>query len=192
MGNAGFKTKGLVYLAAKEYYGKVVPGGLAAFEAALSPELRTFFLSNFIASGWWDVLPIVPLSAVAAKLCGISQRELVIANARHTAERDISGVYRLLLKVASPSLVAGRLPRISMQYFSFGESSGAQVAPGEFRAEQRGVPIALQDWLIWAVEGFAPVALSAAGAKSVSVTRDRVRAELGGETVAIGWTLRWN
>jgi hypothetical protein len=39
---------------------------------------------------------------------------------RHQATLDIQGVYRMLLKLTSPKLVAVRLPKMMSKYFDFG------------------------------------------------------------------------
>jgi hypothetical protein len=100
-----------------------------------------------------------------ARAAGLDHRDQVIENARWMARRDIHGVYRLPLKLAAPERVAIKLPRVSMQYFSFGEAAGWLVGERAMEATQRGVPEALARWMIWAVEGFAPVALASAGAR---------------------------
>jgi hypothetical protein len=167
---APFRCKGLVYRGARAYYEAAVPGGVAAVIGALADPARAALLGDgVVAVGWYDVLPIVPISQAAARLCGLSHAEMVRRNARFIAERDIRGVYRLLLKLASPRMVATRLPRASMQYFSFGSSSGTLVGDGRLEAVQHGIPEALASWMIAAVTGFAPYAIELAGGGKCSV-----------------------
>ena len=62
--------------------------------------------------------------------------DLVTENARYIAERDINGVYMVLLKVAPPELVMQRLLTVALHYLDFGQSQGEFVAPRVFRAAQ--------------------------------------------------------
>ncbi len=191
---SAFRTKGLVYQGAFEFYDQRVPGGTKAVFASLEPDLRDFVTQPIIAGGWYDVLPLVPLSAAAAGLAATPHPRLVRENARWLARRDIHGVYRFLLRLASPEMVAARLPRVAIQYFDFGGASGELEGPGLFRARQTKVPAPLADWLLWCVEGFVPVALETAGAKQVTVRSlgtepDGTRA--GVVMMTMAYEIRW-
>jgi hypothetical protein len=194
--DSGFLCKGLVYLGAFDFYERRIAGGKAAVAAALTdPALRAFAQHLFLASGKYDILPIVDISAAAASIAHVPHKELVIENAQWLARRDLKGVLKLLLKLTSPSSVAVRLPRVSMQYFSFGEAEGELQGERRMVARQRGVPAALTSWMMWAVEGFVPVVLGHAGAKTVRVhggrtTEDAPRA--GAPTVTLEWELDWD
>ena len=72
--------------------------------------------------------------------------ELIREAARWQAKRDIGGVFKLILKLASPELVARALPRASMQYFEFGAARGELLGRGRLRAVQTGVPLPLVPW----------------------------------------------
>ncbi len=191
---ATFRVKGLVYQGAREFYATAVIGGLDAVHAELRhPGLEAFWAQHFVPGGWYDILPIVEISRSAAHAAGVPHLRFVRDNAAWVARRDIGGVYRALLKLASPSLVATRLPRAALQYFDFGSAEG-NVTGNTLRAWQRGVPEPLGRWLIACVEGFAPVALGAAGAQNVVV-----RAELpesagedrGQRVVNLAYEIRW-
>lgn len=195
-GKSPFCCKGHVYLAAQTFYDERVPGGwIAVVEAAETAELREFASQLFLASALYDVLPIVPLSRAAAHLCGLSHRQLVMENARWVARRDMTGTYRLLLKLAAPAIVAPRLPRVSMRYFDFGGASADKKDERCFSAVQTGVPEPLADWMAWCVDAFVPVVLEATGAKDVIVRRP-TRAARDGErggvpTVSMHWEIAW-
>ena len=119
-----FRAKGLVYLGAREYYNEVVPGGAAAVRAAIADTgdraLSAFFEQHFVASGWYDILPVATISAFAARLRGIPHAQQVRENSAWLAKRDLRGVYRILVSMSSVAMVAMRLPRLSMRYFDFG------------------------------------------------------------------------
>jgi hypothetical protein len=196
LGESPFKVKGLVYVGAKEYYQKHVPGGVDAVEQEISdPQLRSFFRQTFFVVGKYDVLPLIPISEAAAKLEGVSHQQLVTDNSRWLAEQHIHGVYRALLKLATPDMVAIRLPRVSLQYFSFGSAQGHLLGNNTLEAKQEGLPLALVSWMMWAVEGFSSVALVRAGAANVKISmlNDPVRdGEMEGiATYTISWKIVW-
>jgi hypothetical protein len=196
LGESPFKVKGLVYVGAKEFYQQRVPGGVAAVAQEISDsQLRSYFQQTFFVVGKYDVLPLIPISEAAAKRAGISHQQLVTENSRWLAEQHIHGVYRALLKLATPQMVAIRLPRASLQYFTFGSAEGRLLGDNSLEAKQQGMPLALVSWMIWAVEGFSSVALTKAGAKNVQISmlNDPVRdGEVEGiETFSISWKISW-
>src|SRR6476659_1818654 len=109
-GQSPFRSRGLLYQGARDFYELAVPGGSRAVEAALPVDVAAFFRQMFTPSLMFDALPIVTVSAVAAKLAGKPHLEMVRDNARWLAERDIRGIHKLLLGVLSPATVAVRLP----------------------------------------------------------------------------------
>lgn len=195
-GQSPFKAKGVLYTGARQFYDRRVPGGCQAVgEHIQDDDLRAFFEQLFVSAGTYDILPLEPISAAAAKAAGVPHRQLVEENARWMAKRDIHGVFRLLLKVSSPKNVALRLPRAAMQYFKFGEAEGSLGQSGQVQAVFRGIPSMLANWFEWAAAGFCPVALEMAGASRPAITRTRkpVRdGEVGGiPTMALQWSISW-
>ncbi|MFX8036069.1 hypothetical protein ABTK80_20910, partial [Acinetobacter baumannii] len=63
------------------------------------------------------------------------------------AEKDLSGVYRFLLKLASPEMVALKLSRVATQIFEFGDTTVHRVAPNRIEGAFYGLPISLVEWL---------------------------------------------
>lgn len=191
-----FQTKGLVYQGAKDFYSSRVPGGLeAVFSQIDLAELRAFFQQPFNANDRYDVMPIIPISAAAARTAGISHELLVTENARWLAQRDVNGVFRLFLKLTSPRMVASMLPKASMQYFHFGSARGLLVGEHQLDAYQSGIPILMAPWMVWVVRGFAPVALELAGAQQISVTQpnppETEGTVQGYEVCKMAWRITW-
>jgi hypothetical protein len=189
-----FHASGLVYAAAKAFYGFRVPGGADAFAASMPPGLLAFWSQNFIAASRYDILPILDLSAHAARLCRISHMAMVTESSRWTAKRDVNGVYRLLLRVMSPSMTAVRLPKAAGRYFDFGKATAHMTAPHACRCTQSGLPAPLVDWFVAATTGFCDVALCIAGAHDVTV-REVTRIPEGSRgsmpTVTLAMHLSW-
>lgn len=182
------RAKGLVYRGAQEFYAQRIPGGVATVTAGLDPPTQAFFGQPFLPHAWYDALPIVEISRVAAHAAGVTHATLVRENSAWLARRDVHGVYKFLLKLASPAAVAVRLPRASMQYFDFVESNATMASERECVAVQTGIPDPMVHWFAWAIEGFAPVALAAAGAKDVAV---ETQVGAGPERGTVRAVLRW-
>jgi hypothetical protein len=191
---SGFRARGLVYQGARDYIDKYVPGGCAAVRGALRSETAEFWDQLFLAGALFDALPIVEISRAAAEVSGLPHEEFVRANAQWLAQRDIRGVYRAILHVLSPELVAVRLPRVALRYFDFGDASAKMSSDGVCSAEQRGLPQSMAPWFTACVEGFVPKALALAGARNARVKP--VRAFRDGEahgivTVTVSYEFTW-
>jgi hypothetical protein len=171
-GASPFHLKGIVYRAHVEYANELIPGGEKAVNGAFkSPPLRAFREQRFMASSWYDAMPIVPLWHACARVLGQNPVEFLRARTRHQAHQDIHGVYRLILKVASAEAVAVRLPRVMLQYFNFGKTTSRVVRPGVIHFEHAGIPQAMVPWFGIVGETYVTVALEIAGAKAFSVRR---------------------
>jgi hypothetical protein len=198
---APFRTKGLVFQGACDFYDQFSPGGARAVIASAAksnpalPGLQRFLSQSFVPGGWYDVLPLVPMSRAAALLGGLRHPRLVRDSAAWLAHRDLHGVYKVVLQLASVEMVAMRLPRLSMRYFDFGSSSGKMSGPKQMTSVRAGIPCSMADWFTYCTEGFVPVALTLAGAKDVRVKCVTVptAARRGGqELVDVGVELSWS
>jgi hypothetical protein len=169
-GQSPFRVKGLVYGAARECYDQTIRGGSDVVAAMIeSAPLRAFFEQTFLPGAWYDALPMVRISAVAARAAGRMHAALVRGNAAWVAARDVRGVYKFLLQLASPEMVALRLGRVSMQYFDFGGAEGKMIKDKVLESHRFGIPAPMAQWFIHAAEGFTPVALELTGARDVRV-----------------------
>ena len=161
-----FRTRGLVFVGARDYYDAVVPGGAAAVAQQLDRETATFFEQIFLGSAMYDVMPILTISAVAARLAGTPHMDFVRGNSVWLAEHDLSGVYKLFIRSLPPEAVALRLPKLALKYFDFGEAETRAQGERCCIGEMRGIPAALVPWLHACVQGYARTALIIAGAKN--------------------------
>ncbi len=195
-GESPFHVRGSTYLGMREYVDKHVPGGIGAVQARLSDdELREFAAQTFLPVSHYDALPIRPISEAIAAVEGIPYGDSVRRRAAMVAERDLKGLYRLLLSVVSPELVAERLQRLGMRYFDFGRVDVVSAAKGRSDAKMSGIPAPLALWLGHMISGYAVVALKAAGAASPRTRVDppvRDGEVAGVETVTLGFHLSWD
>jgi hypothetical protein len=158
-----------VFLGAREFYAEQVPGGCDAVRAHLDPETAAFFDRRFLSGAWYDVMPLLPISAAAARASGKTLTKLVRENAEWIAKRDLRGIYKLILAVASVEMVVEKLPDLSLRYFDFGRADGRMSGEKTFESNRFGIPAPMADWFAAATAGFVPVALTLAGARNVFV-----------------------
>jgi hypothetical protein len=197
-GASPFHAKGLVFTGARDFYDATVPGGMAALlkgiESTGDTPLAEFLRKPFLASGWYDILPILAMSATAARLRQMQHAQLVRENAAWLAERDLRGVYRMVLAILSIEAVATRLGKLSMQYFDFGSAETRKIGDRTVESVRSGIPAQLASWFIFAADGFVPVALRMAGAKTVSIRHGHPRPDAavqGCPAVQIRFELEW-
>ena len=168
-----FRAKGLVHAGAVGFWDATVPGGAPAVRATLvdsgHEQVARFYETRFTPGGWYPVLPVLTSAVAAARLRRRAVADHVRENSVWVAERDLRGVYRVILSVASVEAVASRLGALSMRYFDFGSVETSPARRGVVESDRAGIPAALGPWFNWCAEGFVPVALTMAGAKSVEV-----------------------
>jgi hypothetical protein len=194
-GESPFRTKGNVYKSLFDSADTRVPGGRkAVLEQIDDPALAKFFSQNFLAASTYDVLPIVPFGMVGAKILNVPYLEFVRGGAAFTARRDMNGIYKVLLKLASPEAVVKRLPRILIQYFNFGKVEGNATSSCSYQARATGIPQPILLWVTNAARGFIPVVMAAAGARDTEVVIDAPepdRKEHGVMLFRTSFEVRW-
>lgn len=169
-GQSPFKTKGTAYVGINERFEVRLAGGFdAVLERVEDPRVRSFFAQRFLPSSMYDVLPLVEAAQIGAKIVGQSWREFVREGAALQAEKDMRGVYRMLLCVASPQLVVERLPRMLVRYFDFGKVVGEFNGSNRYEAVLTGIPKTVGPWLQGVAEGFIPAVMATSGARQTSV-----------------------
>ncbi|HZS37934.1 MAG TPA: hypothetical protein VFF06_13950 [Polyangia bacterium] len=193
-GESPFHARGALYEAAQEFYREQIPGGLPAVLGALAPAERAFFDRRFAARDHYDVLPLPKIGAAAAQLAGLSAEELNRRGARWTAERDLRGVARLVLRLLSPTTLALKLPKLAMGYFDFGAATSALDGAKRCRVTQTGIPALLAEWMLSATEGFSLVGLERTGARAPAFAAQPPRPDgesHGVQTVKLEFELSW-
>lgn len=167
-GASPFHVKGHVYQKMFEDFEHSV-GVRALLDRVGDPAISNFASQPLLASSWYDALPLMPLSLAHARMLGLPFHQHLRDRGRWVAERDIPGIYRTLLALATPELVASRLPRASMTYFDFGNADACMLRPGLVRVAQEGVPQTLVPWIAASTEGFVSAAMEMAGGRRVVV-----------------------
>ena len=166
-GKGPWHVKGLVYVGALDYYGTHVARGLEAVLERLAPPLVEFLGQRFLPGGWYDVGPLTIVAQAAAIASGTPHLDLLRQMTRTQAERDIRGVYRVLLKVASPEMVMRRLPQMAGKYLDFVRAEVREVRPKCWESTAHGVPSVAMHAYMAVSEAFITRALQLAGAKEL-------------------------
>lgn len=194
-GTSPFRIKGTGYRGHMTYAAANVPGGVDAMLAGLSDErLRSFFRQPFLASSWYDILPLLPAGRVCASLMKLPYDQYLRERTRAQARADMSGIYSVMLKVVSPESVALRLPRIVSQYFDFGRVETRRQGPRLVLCTSSGIPRVLHHWYETVVTSYVTVALDIARAGPASVEHEPPEpdgAVVGAATSRFRWTIRW-
>ncbi len=167
-GESPFRVKGVLYRATRSYFETKVSGGYERLLTALRPpELRAFMEQTFLASKRYDVMPVPALIAHEARVVESSVEAYLLERTRWQAAQDIRGVYRLLLKVAHPAMIVGRLPRVLTQLFDFATVEVKVQGKNDVEAIFHGVPEPLEMWLSIGFSVYTESAMQAAGARNV-------------------------
>lgn len=164
-GEGPFRIKGNAYLGALAYTATQIEPA-AALTKLRNPATASFLGQRFVVGGFYDVGPLATLAQAAALTAGRSHLAWLKEQGRVVADKDIGGVYRVLLAFASPDMVMRRLERTAKQYFDFVE---VEVVEREDRWETigTGVPEAVVHTYMATTEAYLVTALARAGAKDV-------------------------
>lgn len=169
-GQSPYRVKGTTYRGLLDRFDRDLPGGFqSVLDRIVDQRILEFFRQPFLPSSMYDIYPLLDAGAGGARIAGKAYRTFVREGAAYQADRDMSGVYRVLLRLASPRLVIDRVPRIFMQYVDFGSMNGSLTGETRFEGAVRGMPQAVCPWIQGVLEGFVPVVLQRAGAREASV-----------------------
>jgi hypothetical protein len=163
-GESPFHAKGTLWLGIREFVEARVAGGVAGVADRLDAPHRTFFLDMFLASGWYDALPLVLVAKAIASAMRLDVAEYQRTSALWHAERDMKGAYAPVLQVDTPEAVCRRFANIYALCYDFGRAEVVKEEPRCIHACASGMPEPLAEWWMRASESYMEPVLRAAGA----------------------------
>jgi hypothetical protein len=168
-----FRTKGVLYLGTQLYFAAESPRGIEAVAAHLRPgRLQDFVRQKFLPGGQYEVLVVPALISAEARAMGQTLDRYLLHRTRFQADRDIHGVYKLLLKLTSPETVIVRLPKVITQMFNFATPTVSMTAPHRAELSVTGVPATLVPWLQVGFKVYCERAVELAGGGTPSLRFD--------------------
>lgn len=178
-GKSPFRIKGIGYRAAVTNVKRLLDERNMTWRDAFSDiSLAMFFEQPFLAASLYDVFPVISLINLGAALANEPVESFARDQASTQAEQDLTGVYKLLLMVASPEAVAKRLPRLTAQYFNFGEvEDEGLVAPGKVAMTRRHMPTSIVEWYGIAAGAYVEFVLGRAGGRNAESRVTDIRAD---------------
>jgi hypothetical protein len=186
-GEHPFRVKGHGLRARMEVYDRIFPGGRAAVLAAVEDrEVRDYLTRPILASSWYDLFAHAALDIAAADIQNIPAFESVAKASGLQAEADASGIYRLLLRVVSPHLLARKLGAISAQYFDHGDVEVLRVDDRAARLTRTGIANQLYWWWGGILDGYVNALFRLSGAKDVVCTCGRLESDRPDDPLGIG------
>jgi hypothetical protein len=194
LGKSPFRVKGIAYRSTLLALAEDAEVPVESFvESITEPDMRDWFSQRFLAASWYDVYPLVDLARVLSRQEGRVVTETWKENARRVAERDLGSIFRFLLRMTSPRVVASRLPQVSSRYFDFGRLEIVEAHDESVVLERTGTPSALVQWYALVTGEWVLEALRSTGASAAeySFTRAVEGRAHGVPTEAITLRFRW-
>ncbi len=186
-----YRVRGSLYLGTRSYFEANVPGGFAALLEALRPPLRAFMMQDFAAREFYEVMVAPELIDVEARVCGLSILRYLDRRTHWQAQRDLSGLATLVLRLSPPSFFMARLAAVMTDTFNFGAPEVHTVGHRHLRVEVRGVPQRLCAWLEHSLCVYGQAAVLASGRKGVEVRALPPAHSPQGSTVQLYVDMRW-
>jgi hypothetical protein len=166
LGEGPFRARGIAFSMAFKYIDARLPGGRAAFLAALgaADPFLPFYDQIFLASADYDLSPLARLYAVCAQIEGVSVGRFIEDRSRWSGEADPKGVWKPMLKASSPEDMADRTRFAFDRYFPPCRAERTLLQVGRFEGLLSKVPVCMSGIHASATVGFVCGALESMGA----------------------------
>ncbi len=170
-GASPFRFKGLPYRGFVHMVSHAIPGGLDAFCRELEdPTVRDFIRQPFLATGRYDVLPIVPLMATAARLIGVPWDTFVRTSTQAQTRYDARTVYKRLYDGATKQDTPARIARFEAQHNDYATFSAWFDGPHKLILQNEGFPAYLWPWFSVMQPAYTEEATAIVGAPARAVS----------------------
>jgi hypothetical protein len=122
---------------------------------------------------WYAVDALLDVYAEASRRTKKPVEEIAAEIARLNAERDLTSIYRLFLRIAQPQRVLSHTPRLWRTYVSFADARAIRNERGNYIGQGFGFTERQIDWACGCWYGFIPTAVRLSGGKDVKASVDR-------------------
>ena len=192
-GQSSFRIKGEFYrqsVAFLEYHAKKSEGRLQ--EILKREGLYDFSQQAFLASSFYDVLPLPRMVMAVAEARDRDVRELTSYMGHGSVLGQLKGVYGPILNALTPQNFCQRYEHVINHFYDFAPMRVTQV-PGGADIVRSGMPLCAAEWWSLVTAPFMSVPLEAGGATEVQVvSRIEPGPELSGVRCGSVYTqLRW-
>jgi hypothetical protein len=196
-GTSPFRINGVFYIGVHRYIEERTPHGFEGLAAALDDaELVAFARQTFLATSFYDLLPIVPITEALARIQKRAFAEFVRRRARAQAQADCDGVYRAFIgRSGSERDLLDGLVKTSGRIYDFGAIEYSHVRPGLADIVRTEVPDPALGWYqVSTAEYFAAV-LEHANLSAVHVhcyKKELAHAVQGCKVWRLAFRAEWN
>jgi hypothetical protein len=192
-GESPFHIRGLYYDRLIAYIKKA--GKLEGVLSSLDdPRVRAFAEQRFSWTGWFDVLPAVPICAAFARCISEEFESGLRRHTRMAAVEVIPSAFRLPLLMSGPTALSTAIAHLGATVMDFVELGTEETTLTHSHAWHRGVPRFVAPHTANMVVGFFHALLEMRGARSVRARYTDVEKDVGRagfETVAIRYEFDW-
>lgn len=124
----------------QEFLERTIPGGLGALRDILPEPTRTFINHSFDPDGWYDYFELEAVTRMASDFLGESHSMFLRQLADFTLKRDSNGIYRALLRFATPKLMVHAIPYTANRYYDFPQLTVHDISDKSCLIRVNGVP----------------------------------------------------
>ena len=143
--------------------------GLADVLAALREDQRVRLTQPLLSSQWLSMDTSADFLEAVLKTVAKGDEQVIVEMGRFSAEKALSGIYRMFVKFGSASFIIGRGAAVFRTMFNGGQSKAESLGPKEalwtsegFTTHHRLIEVVMYGWMIRALE--------LSGAKNVKAT----------------------
>lgn len=177
---SNFLAKGTLYTGTRSYFDSEVDGGYPRLLEAVQrvdTDLHAFMSQRFLDSAMYDVMWVPMLLPIEASVSKKPVKTYLKHRTEWQANRDLTGAYRALLKLASPETALKAVPKLMVQMFNFGHPVTKKVLTGYHVVSFSGIPDVLEHWLLNAFNIYGHKVVDMAGGIVTDFRADPPHAE---------------
>jgi hypothetical protein len=193
-GQSPFHIRGLYYERLIAHIKRRVGSLNGVLELMDDPGARAFAQQRFSWTGWFDILPAMPICEAFARLRGFEFEAGVREQTRSGALEVIPSALRFALRIPGPIAMPAQTAQVVAALMDFVEMRFEETTATRSHGWQKGIPLYVAPLLTNTTIGFFRALLELRGAgdvraKYTDVVRDINR--FGFETVAIRYEFDW-